>query len=155
MSKDNPKNSPGFKPQVARDILGVTKERFRYWRTKLDPNPFRSHLSFMDIMVYRVFKSMVDNKSAQVEDISGFDFSELFSLFNKSNYKDLRKICIALDTADFRFYIAKSREELVQYMRNSVRFVYMDELVDEQIQAITEYGSDFNVVSINPHQIAK
>lgn len=154
MNKRSQQGPLGFKPQVARDILGVTKERFRYWRRKLDSNPNRTHLSFMDVMVYRVFKSMIDHKKAQVEDISGFDFTDLFVLFNNSNYKELRKVCIALDTENFSFHVVDSKEELVQYMRNTVRFVYMDELVDEQIQAITEYGNDTNVVTIKRQPLA-
>lgn len=149
MKKQTSPTSAGFKPQVARDVLDITKERFRYWRRKLDPNPFRSHLSFMDIMVYRVFKSLIDNKTAQVEDMSDFDFSELFVIFNKSNYKDLRKLSIALDRNDFRIHIVESKEKLVQYMRNNVAFVHMDELFDDQIQAFTEYGNVVNIVPIN------
>lgn len=129
----------GYKPHLVREILGLSKERFRYWRNKLDPKPHRSHFIYSDILAYRVMKTLIEDKREPVEFLSKFDWSELFKSLSLTNNQELKKMVVTLHAESTNMTL-QHLEEISGNRSNKVIFVYLEELIDEQFNAFVELG---------------
>jgi len=136
----------GYKPHLVRDILGLTKERFRYWRNKLDPKPYRPYFSYSDILAYRVMKALIEYKHLPVEFLSKFDWSELFKLLSHTNNRDLERMVVTLHVEQVSMTI-QHLEEIADKHSNKLIFVFLKELIEEQLNAFLELGAPNNNVS--------
>ncbi|MBL1319700.1 MAG: hypothetical protein COA63_001385 [Methylophaga sp.] len=137
----------GYKPHLVRDILGLSKERFRYWRNKLDPKPHRSYFTYSDILAYRIMKTLIEDKREPVEFLSRFDWSELFKFLTVTSTQDLRIMVVALHVESNSMTI-HSLEDIANNKSNKVIFVYFEELIEEQFSAFVQLGSPHNIVPI-------
>lgn len=136
----------GYKPQVLMQLVNLPKERFRYWRAHLDPNPHRSHFTFSDIFAYRIMKSFIDDRREEVAFLAGLDWSTLFTKLANTSYKELRKMVIVLDSQPAKMTI-EYLDKANYILSNKVSILYLAPLVDEQFSSFVELGSQ-NVVSI-------
>lgn len=136
----------GYKPQVLMQLVDIPKERFRYWRAHLDPNPHRSHFTFSDIFAYRIMKSFVIDRREKVEFLSHLNWSTLFSKLAATNNKELREMVIVLDSKPLNMRI-EYLDKVSDIQSNKISFLYLAPLLDEQFSSFVELGSQ-NVVSI-------
>jgi hypothetical protein len=68
----------GFKPQVAADLVGISKTTQRYWRNHIDPNGQSSTFSSGRLLAYRILKVLVYRRGLSVESLQRCDMASLF-----------------------------------------------------------------------------
>lgn len=131
----------GFKPHLVRDLLGLSKERFRYWRKKLDPIPKRSHFSSSDILAYRVLRTLIEGRREPVEFLSRFDWSGLFTSFSMKSLQELKGMVVTLnlDSSEVKL---QCFDNIADNKSNIIIIVYLEEIITEHCEAFIGLGRD-------------
>ena len=140
--------STGFKPHLVREILGLGKEQFRYWRNNIDPTPSRPFFSTSDLLTYRVIKVLILDKHISVKYLKNLDLTELFIYFQITKNSDLVDKYIMLDEEN-NIYKIISVEEIVSYIRNKIALINLRQVSEDHNKELEDFGKENNVVSIS------
>jgi hypothetical protein len=137
------KNYGGYKPQVLREAVNISKEQLRYWRKHLDPKPNRPAFSYQDIFVYRIIKSLHEDRFVSIHDLSKFDLSILFDTINKTYFEELEEMVLVLnfETKDILFSLT---DEIQFTPNNKLTYLFLNELVDKQLFSFYYFGNEFD-----------
>ncbi len=142
--------SQGYKPQVARDVLNVSQETFRYWRENIDPKTARSHFSPSDLLVYRILKAYTMDHGISIKRLKNFDWSKLFTEFNRQSYPKLKNLVVVLNQRE-GFLKLMTSEEAAHYSHYSNLKVDLKTIIEENIMALLGKGENPNkrILSLN------
>ena len=133
--------SQGFKPHIVRDVLDISQETLRYWRSNIDSDTIRTHFSPSDILVYRLLKIYTIDYGIPIKRLKHFDWSNLFSEFNKQSYSKLNKLVVVLNQSEDFLKLIKS-EDAAYYSHYRNLKIDLETVVEENIKAILAKGEN-------------
>lgn len=129
-------NILGYKPHLSAEILGITKETLRYWKTHLDPNPRRTHFSANTLLAYRVIKALIEDLRFTPSHLKKYDLSLLFDFARDNDLETVEnyKILLAADGSSLSFH----HEDAPFDMHNrKIAILYLSDLVKEHLNSFT------------------
>ncbi len=92
--------------------MGFPEQTFRYWRAHIDLKPTRSHFTFSDMFVYRIFDHFIEKMGLTVESLEQCDWNQIFHIANHSSFENLKSCRVLLD----------KEKNLVSLIHSKLRF---------------------------------
>lgn len=136
--------SRGYKPHVARELLGITKERLRYWKANLDPKPTRTHFSASDLLAYRIIKACVQDLRIIPNELKTFDLSSIFEFCQTHDCQTAGNYLLKLNIQTKTLSIHDETEQ-IDFRNRKISYLYLDELVKEHFIAFMSLGTGQNL----------
>lgn len=134
------RNVRGFKPHVLREILDLPKERFRYWRSHIDPEPHKPYFTYPDILAYRIIKTYIDGRNVPVEVLAKADWTSVFKTINETHYEDLKKMAAVLNKSNDIQITLEMVENCNNALDTEINAFSLKRLVEEQIDTVMNFG---------------
>ena len=132
-------NVKGFKPKVVQDLLHISDQTFRYWRANLDYLPARPLFSAKDILVYRVFKLLIESRSLRVKYLKKFDRQHLFDWVYVNEYDEMKGFVLVLN--DFSMTINfQTTDKIKNPYDINLYFLELANAVNQHLDAIHNFG---------------
>jgi hypothetical protein len=132
-------NRKGFKPKVVQDLLHISDQTFRYWRANLDCLSARPIFSAKDILVYRVFKLLIESRSLRVNYLKKFDRQSLFDWVYVKKYTEMKGYVLVLDdllmTINFQ-----TTDKIKNPYDINLYFLDLANAVNQHLDAIHNFG---------------
>jgi len=102
------KNIQGFKPGKVCQILGVTKQTFRYWRENLYPENDKKEFNLDDIFMYQFIKSFIQVRRLMVKELLDVEWQCILDELSRMDKQEKQSSIAVFDTIEKKFYIKKS-----------------------------------------------
>lgn len=87
----------GFKPEVLQQLVGISRQTLRYWRTNLDCLPTRARFTAKVILVYWIFKLLIKNRHVHVQELQQYNLSNLFQWVQDNSFDRISEHLLVLD----------------------------------------------------------
>lgn len=134
--------SRGYKPHVVRELLNITKERLRYWRSNLDPKQSRSHFSSSDVFAYRILHACTQDLRISPSELKKFNLKNIFHFCQNNSFNTISKYILCIDHRIGKVSIIKDDDGDTKFRNRKIQYLFLEELVREHTQAFMMLGSN-------------
>lgn len=131
--------SRGYKPHVARELLGISKEKLRYWKANLDPIPSRSYFTASDLFAYRILQACIQDLRIIPSELKDFDVPCIFEFCRTNNTAKVENSILILNVKNKKTSIVKE-SEFSDFRSREISYLYLNELLKEHIIAFMSLG---------------
>jgi hypothetical protein len=132
-------NSRGYKPHIVRELLGVSKERLRYWKKNLDPKPTRTHFSSSDLFAYRILQACIQDLRITPSELKTFDLPCVFEFCQTHELQDMENYLLKLNIETKTISI-NAESDSFDFRNRKISCLFLEELVKEHILAFLSHG---------------
>ncbi len=131
--------SRGYKPHVARELLGVSKERLRYWKANLDPKPTRTHFSASDLFAYRILQACVQDLRIIPSELKDFDLERIFEFCQNRDIQTMENFILLLNIQTKSLSI-NLESDFSDFRNRKICYLYLNELLKEHLVSFMSLG---------------
>ena len=134
---------------VAANMLDISTETIRYWRSNLDPEKTRYYFSPEDIFVYRIMKSFIRGYTKPISLLKKCDWTLIFKVCNETEYRVLRKHLVILNSIQKKLYFALEDQAPDRFDSNFTA-IHLGRIYKQHLKSQIENGlQKNNVIELN------
>lgn len=129
----------GFRPKVARQLLGISQETLRYWRAELDPVPTRPLFRGVDLVSYRVIKELIVYLGINVAQLARYEVGKVFDICEKTRLKNINNFIIQVDRENESIEITTIDSSLNR-RNHRIHYIYMEVIMEKHYNHFDALG---------------
>jgi hypothetical protein len=127
-----------FKPAQVADLLDIGEQKLRYWREHLDPNPYRSEFSIMDLLAFRIILVLIEKRNFTANQLEKFKLIELFVWCHETKINVIEQTVLEIHTArlTLSFLDNLNKPDLNDYDADYISLKGIVSMHDEKVNSI-------------------
>ncbi len=138
----------GLKSYAVCDLLGVTRQTLRYWKSNLDPINNRSDFDGSTILAYRIIDVCINKQGINARKLQEAGTEVIFRECNKHR-SVLQKRLFVFNNKKNKIVFMNKDDIEINLLSMDYRVFALEEIVDEHVESMISMGSRPSVKKIN------
>jgi hypothetical protein len=131
----------GLKPNQIAKLLSIGEQKLRYWREKLDPNPYRSEFSVPDLLAFRIIKMLIEKRNFSSQQLEQYKLIDLFVWCHETSNQQIAQTTLIINSSEFSFQFQHGKVE-VDLDDFEIHTIRLKTIIETNTIAVLSMGCD-------------